>query len=83
MDPIFLLTTLDQAYLPQLQVMLTSLRVNNPQDAVVLVLLHSAIPEDALDGVRRQCAAYGYALMPVRVDDTLFQGAPVTRQYPK
>lgn len=83
MDSIFLLTTLDQNYLPQLQVLLTSLWVNNPQETFGLALLHSGIPEAALDGVRRQCDAYGYALMPVRVEDGLFQGAPVTRQYPK
>lgn len=83
MDPIFLLTTLDQNYLPQLQVMLTSLRVNHPQDTFVLILLHSAIPEDALEGVRRQCQSYGYRFLPVQVDDSLFQEAPVTRQYPK
>ena len=45
MDPIFLLTTLDQNYLPQLQVLLTSISVNNPKDTFVLILLHSDIPE--------------------------------------
>ncbi len=83
MEPIYLLTTLDQNYLPQLQVALTSLWVNHPQDSFALALLHSGIPEEALDGVRRQCEAYQYEFMPVRVDDGLFQGAPVTRQYPK
>lgn len=83
MDPIFLLTTLDQNYLPQLQVMLTSLWVNNPRDTFVLILLHSGIPENSFSEVRRQCDTYGYAFMPIQVDDTLFQEAPVTRQYPK
>ena len=83
MDPIFLLTTLDQNYLPQLQVLLTSISVNNPKDTFVLILLHSGIPEKAMEGVRRQCGAYGYSFLPIRVDDALFQGAPVTRQYPR
>lgn len=83
MDPIFLLTTLDQNYLPQLQVLLTSISVNNPKDTFVLILLHSGIPEEAMEGVRRQCGAYGYSFLPIRVDDALFQGAPVTRQYPR
>lgn len=74
MDPIFLLTTLDQNYLPQLQVLLTSISVNNPKDTFVLSLLHSGIPEEAMEGVRRQCGAYGYSFLPIRVDDTLFQG---------
>ena len=83
MDPIFLLATLDETYLPQLQVMLTSLRVNNPRDTFVLALLHSGISDQALDRVRIQCGTYGYTFMPVPVDDTLFQEAPITRQYPK
>lgn len=83
MEPIYLLTTLDQNYLPQLQVLLTSLAINNPRDTFVLFLLHSAIPDEALSAVRRQCAVYGYSFLPIQVDDSLFQGAPVTRQYPK
>ena len=83
MDSIFLLTTLDQNYLPQLQVLLTSISMNNPKDTFVLILLHSGIPEKAMEGVRRQCGEYGYSFLPIRVDDALFQGAPVTRQYPR
>lgn len=83
MEPIYLLTTLDQNYLPQLQVLLTSLSLNNPGDSFCLVLLHSGIPEEALEGVHSQCVAYGYSFQPIRVDDSLFQGAPVTKQYPK
>lgn len=83
MEPIVLLTTLDQNYLPQLQVLLTSLARNNPRETFTLFLLHSAIPEDALSAVRRQCNAYEYSFFPIRVEDSLFQEAPVTRQYPK
>lgn len=83
MEPISLLTTLDQNYLPQLQVLLASLSINNPGETFSLYLLHSDIPEEDLAAVRRQCDAYGASFLPVRVDETLFQGAPVTRQYPK
>ena len=83
MEPMFLLTTLDQNYLPQLQVLLTSLAVNNPGETFALFLLHSTIPDDALAAVQRQCDSYGYAFSPIRVDDSLFREAPVTRQYPK
>lgn len=83
MDPIFLLTTLDQNYLPQLQVLLTSLAVNHPRDTFVLLLLHSGIPEDALDKVQQRCKTFGYSFLPITVTDNLFQGAPVSRQYPK
>ena len=83
MDRILLLTTLDHRYLPQLQVMLTSLRVNNPGETVSLYLLHSGIPAEALSGVRQQCDAYGYSFYPICVDEHLFKNAPVSRQYPK
>lgn len=78
-----ILTTLDKNYLPQLQVMLTSLKINNPSEQVSLYLLHSGIPGEALAGVERQCRGCGYDFHPILVENTLFQGAPVTRQYPK
>lgn len=83
MDRISLLTTLDHRYLPQLQILLTSLQVNNPGETFSLYLLHSGIPEEALIGVRQQCDAYGYSFYPICVDERLFKNAPVSRQYPK
>ena len=83
MDTIPLLTTLDQNYLPQLQVLLTSLRVNNPGETFALYLLHSGIPKGALAGVEEQCGTYRIPFFPVAVDGDLFAQAPVTRQYPR
>ena len=83
MDTIPLLTTLDENYIPQLQILLTSLAVNNPGESFCLWLLHSGIPEETLAAVHRQCGAYGYAFSPARVEEGLFRDAPVTRQYPK
>lgn len=83
MDRISLLATLDHRYLPQLQILLTSLQVNNPGETFSLYLLHSGIPAEALIGVRQQCDAYGYSFYPICVDEHLFKNAPVSRQYPK
>ena len=83
MDTIALLTTLDEHYLPPLQVLLTSLAVNDPGETFALYLLNSDIPEASLLGVRRQCEAQGYPFFPIQVDDSLFHDAPVTPQYPK
>ena len=69
MDAISILAALDEHYLPQLQVLLTSLRLNNPGEHMDLYLLQSAVSPEGLAGVERLCAA--------------FQGAPVSRQYPK
>lgn len=82
-NTISLLTTLDQNYLPQLQVLLTSLHVNNSAEKIVLYLLHSGIPEAALGKLNQQCQAFDYSFFPIYVEDELFQNAPVTKQYPK
>ena len=82
-DTISLLATLDQNYIPQLQVMLASIWINNPGETFRLSLLHIGIPQGALGTVRQQCDAYGYSFADVRADDSLFRDAPVTRQYPK
>lgn len=82
MDTIPILTTLDKNYLPQLQVLLCSLHVNNPADSFSLWLLHSDIEKKEFSGLRSQCERYGYSFFPVQVDYELFQDAPVTRQYP-
>ena len=83
MAPILLLTTLDENYLLQLQVLLASIRVNNPGDSFGLYLIHSGIPSEKLDQISAQCSRYGYGFFPVMVQESLFQGAPVSRQYPK
>ena len=83
MDTISLLAALDENYLPQLHVLLTSVHLNNPGERMDLYLLRSGLSEVRLTALEARCAAYGCRLHPVPVDDALFRGAPVTRQYPK
>ena len=83
MDPISLLVSLDQNYLPQLQVLLTSIYWNNPGESFAVYLLHSGIPEQDLECVRRQCGQFAYSFSPILVDSQLFDHAPTTKQYPK
>ncbi len=78
-----LLVTLDERYLPQLQVLLTSLALNDPGAQVRLWLMHRGLTPDALEAVRRRCAGYGWQLAPVEVDGALFAHAPATKQYPQ
>ena len=40
MEPMRILVTLDEAYLPPLQVLLTSLHVNHPGEGMEICLLH-------------------------------------------
>ena len=83
MEPIYILTTLDQNYIPQLRVMLTSMHINNFDEKISLILLHSGIPNENLADIQQQCQRYGYSFLPITVDDILFQNAPATKQYPK
>lgn len=82
MDDIKILVTLDRNYLPPLQVLLTSLYINNGGD-LTLYLMHRDIPESELKTVNKQCEAFNIRLCPVSADSSAFSDAPVTRQYPQ
>lgn len=83
MERISILVSLDSAYLPQLQVLLTSVFWNNPGELFDLYLLHSGMTEEELAPTARQCRQLGYGFYPVLVEGTLFADAPTTKQYPK
>ena len=83
MDRIQLLCALDANYLPQLRVLLTSIRLNNPGETFGLYLMHSGLPECELEELERWCGEAGWEFHSVPVDAALFDGAPVTAQYPR
>lgn len=78
-----LLVTVDKNYIPPLQVMLTSLHMNNPGEDVELYLLHSKLQEKELEPLEKQCGRLGYKFFPVKIEDSWFSQAPVTKQYPR
>lgn len=82
-DAISILVSLDQAYLPQLQVLLTSIFCNNPGERFNVYLLHSGISDQDLAPVAEQCRRMQDSFCPIRVQEDLFAGAPTTRQYPR
>lgn len=81
MDAIRLLFALDENYLPQLRVLLTSIAVNNPGERFELYVMHSGLPESGLERLAEWSAKRGWAFSPVTVDEALFEGAPVTSTY--
>lgn len=83
MDSIKLLVTLNEHYLPQLQVMLTSINHTNPREIFSIYLVHKSLSESDLAPLRRQCELFGYTLHPITVDASLFADAPLTRNYPQ
>ncbi len=83
MNEINILVTLNEKYLPPLQVLLTSLRTAHPDEPLTVWLLHSGIAPGALKMVERQCGRLGMTLHCLTVDRAVFDSAPVTRQYPQ
>ena len=83
MVTISLLAALDEKYLPQLSVLLTSAVLNSPGTRFDLYLLHSNIPDGAMETIRLWSKRTGNGFFPVQVRNELFQNAPVSRQYPK
>ena len=83
MDTIHLLFALDANYLPQLRVLLTSICINNPGERFELHVMHSGLPEEELARLAAWSEGRGWAFSGVSVDAALFDGAPVTEQYPR
>ena len=80
--PVNILVTLNEAYIPCLNVMLTSLLSSNPCGCFHVYLLHTAVREEALAGTRRILAGRG-ALTAVRAEPRGLENAPTTSRYPK
>ncbi len=77
-----ILVTLDEKYIPYLNVMLTSLLYSNPDCFFAVYLLHSSIPEAASKETRNILGRSGM-LIPVQIDDMGLGNAPTTSRYPK
>lgn len=78
-----ILVSLDQNYIPQLKVLLTSLYLNNPGVSFQIFLMHRKIPETVLQRLSEDIHKLHWELHPVAVDESLFRNAPVTKQYPQ
>ena len=85
-DPIRILVTLNEAYLPHLNVMLSSLRHANPGERFEIYLLHSSIPDAALSPTRAYLDPDVVVNGPVRplyetpMGDCLFAAASHVRE---
>lgn len=77
-----LLVTIDHNYFYQLQVMLTSLKINNPGENFSLYMFHKDVEYDALKLVKRWCDNSKYDFFPIEMDGDLFRNAPVSSRYP-
>lgn len=80
--PLNILVTLNEAYIPCLNVMLTSLLSSNPGSDFHIWLLHTQVRENALADTRRILAGRG-ELTAVQANPRGLEGAPTTSRYPK
>lgn len=78
-----ILATLNRNYIPQLKVMLFSMRMSNPETDCTIYLMNQDIPQDELDTLSTWLSLIGYNLSAIQVDDSCFSDAVVTKQYPK
>lgn len=77
-----ILVTLDENYLPHLNVMLASLLHSNPDCDFDVYLLHAVIGEEALIQTRSLLAPSG-RLISVQAADLELDDAPTTARYPR
>lgn len=83
MQPINILVTLDENYMPQLSVMLTSLYINNPGEKFNIYLIHRGISKNRLSGTEKTMEKFGYGFFPILVDEKYFQDIPTGKLYPQ
>lgn len=77
-----ILVTLDENYIPHLNVMLSTLVRFNPNCFFDVYLLHTSIREEALHTTKRVLGDAGH-LIPVEAQDLALEHAPTTSRYPK
>ena len=82
-EQVNIMVTLDSAYLPPLQVMLTSLRQNNLSLNIKVWLIHTDIPEKQLVELEQFLQQLKMSLTSIKIPADLFKDAPTVERYPK
>ena len=82
MQHINILLTLDENYIPYLNVMLSSLLSTNPECHFDVYLLHSSVPDHATKWTRQILGTSG-RLISVQAKDIGLDSAPTTSRYPQ
>ncbi len=80
-QPINILVTVDQGYVPVLPTMLKSLFINNPRTLFHIYLLHDDLTPEGIQSVAGFCTLNLAKLIPIRVPSGAFADAPVNFHY--
>jgi len=78
-----ILVSFNKKYIKPFQVLLKSLVLNNPQEAFRVWLIYSQIPQEELQGLEEYCSLQRALLTPLRINRSVFEDAPVSKQYPQ
>ncbi|MBQ4133017.1 MAG: glycosyltransferase family 8 protein [Desulfovibrionaceae bacterium] len=78
-----ILITVDSRYLPHVQIMLSSIFINNPGCSYNFYLIHADIPASCLSPLQILCERNNSRLLPVKVPEHIFNDAPTGRYYSK
>lgn len=76
-----ILFTLDKNYLQPLKVLITSLLLNNPGEFFDIYVASDDLTDDDLSDVQNLCNRFESRIYLIRVDESLFAGAPTLRYY--
>lgn len=76
-----ILFTLDRNYLLPLRVTLTSLFINNPNEAFDIYIAADGFTQEDHSNIHSLCARFHAAYHPVAVEETWFESAPTLRYY--
>lgn len=82
MQQVNILVTLDENYIPYLNVMLNSLTYSNPDCYFKVYLLHNSIPAADMIETKKGLGLAG-ELIPVQAKDIGLDSAPTTSRYPQ
>lgn len=82
-EQINLLFTLDAGYLNPLCVELTSIYYNNPKTAFKIWLVHESITAEEIEIVRQLAEKLHFQFEAIKIDGSIWQGAPTVERYPK
>lgn len=78
-----ILVSFNKNYIKFFRVMLKSLVFNNPGEVFRIWLLYSQIPREDLQELMEYCSMQIVLLIPVQIERSIFENAPVSKRYPQ
>lgn len=82
-EQIELLFTIDEGYLNPLKVALTSIRQNNPGQAIRVWLVHESISSESIKDLQKLMDYLRFEFKPIQIDGSQWNSAKTEDKYPK